>query len=318
MQRRIDRRREKVAEAEATTLYALLCLAAVACFPGERASAPPCPNRFGAGEHSLSFVHEGVRRHYLLHLPEKRPAGKRLPLLLAFHGLGGSAREQMEDSGFNALSDRHRFAVAYPEGIANADGGQAWNGGLCCAFGQPDRDDVSFVRKLVRNISDRTCIDPKRVYAAGSSNGGHLSYRLACEASDLVAAVGSVVGVLLIPTARCRPSRPVPVLHIHGTADAIVPYRGGRTIRELDYPSVPEVLAFFRRLNGCDDPERVWLSAGPVRCSSPGRCRGGGEVAHCRVEGMGHCWPGAPGCSDGAPLQASQVLWEFFSRHRLP
>ncbi len=318
MRRRIERQLVRGAANVKAALCLLFCLASFGCIPGERTNPPLCPDRLAAGEHSLSFEHEGVRREYLVHLPGKRPAGKRVPLVLAFHGLGGDAREQLVDSGFNALSDRHGFAVAYPEGIANAGGGRAWNGGLCCAFEQPERDDVGFVRALVRDISNKTCIDPKRIYAAGSSNGGHLAYRLACEASDLVAAVGPVIGVLLIPRKQCRPARPVPLLHIHGTADAIVPYEGGRTIRGLDYPPVPEVLAFFRRRNGCDTRERVWLSSDRVYCSSPRKCRENGEVAHCRVEDMGHCWPGAPGCDDGGSLQAGRVLWEFFSRYRLP
>src|SRR5262249_49794212 len=124
-------------------------------------------------------------------------------------------------------ADKRNFIVAYAQGLGLASDG--FNGGDCC--GEPawidHTDDVAFAKALRDQIAASYCIDPKRVHGAGFSNGGFMSYRFICEASDVFASVASVSGVLGVPPETCKPSRPVAMLHVHGTADPTVPFKGG-------------------------------------------------------------------------------------------
>ena len=189
-------------------------------------SAAPAPRRpLEPGDHWLSVRHEGRARRYLVHVPPAAASGRALPLLLSFHGAGGSAAGQQRFSQTDAVADREGFFVVYPEGT-DSGGLLVWNAGTCCGprvAGQVD--DVGFALAVVDDLALRTAVDPHRLYATGMSNGGMMAHRLAAEASTRVAAIAPIAGGLVFQ--RFAPARPVPVLHIHSLDDPIALYRGG-------------------------------------------------------------------------------------------
>jgi polyhydroxybutyrate depolymerase len=248
-------------------------------------------------------------------VPKGYKAGAPTPLVLNFHGYTMNASGEAIFSGMSPKSDNEGFVLAYPEGIATS-----WNGGACCGQAKSSNvDDVGFARAVVADIQARLCVDPKRVYACGMSNGGFLAHRLGCEAADLFAAIAPVAAVLGIPPASCKPSRPVPVIHFHGTNDMIVPYNGNALI---DYPSAPETFKGWAARDGCTDAQPAQtLQKGAAACATYQSCSAGAKVTLCTIQGEGHCWPGQSVCPYGTSntdISANDVMWDFLRGFALP
>jgi polyhydroxybutyrate depolymerase len=214
----------------------------------------------------------------------------------------------------SATADAHGFAVAYPAGLSTS-----WNAGICCGAAAVGLiDDVGFARAVVADASGKLCIDEKRVYSTGMSNGGYLSHRNGCESADLFAAIAPVAGVIGIPQQACAPSRPVPVIHFYGTADSLVPYAGGGA---LGSPSVADTDAGWAARNGCTGAPVTTYQQGLVHCETHEACDAGTQVTLCTVEGGGHCWPGQAACPFGwstTDISANDAMWEFFQGFSLP
>jgi len=235
-------------------LWGMLFLAALACgkTPVAPPPSPPAPTGVslpvGDSEHTL--VYAGLERSYVLHIPPGYESSHPAALVLAFHGITLDAYEMMRISGFDAQSDAAGFIVAYP----NASGEQkSWNGGHCCGQAARDNvDDVGFVRAVIAELSASLNIDPKRIYATGFSNGAILTYRLGCEMADQIAAIAPVSAT---PAREdweaCQPSRPLPVIHFHGTEDEPNPYNGGVTPGGVQFVSVEEAIRFWVDFDGC-------------------------------------------------------------------
>ncbi|HEY2667883.1 MAG TPA: PHB depolymerase family esterase [Actinomycetota bacterium] len=261
----------------------------------------------------------GRERSYRLYRPGSVEAGTPAPLVVVLHGGYGSAGQAEQAYGWDELADRHGFLVAYPDGV-----GRSWNAGWCCGPAHlQDVDDVGFVGALVADIAAGGSVDPRRVFAAGVSNGAMLAYRIACESPGLLTAIGAVAGTMVC---ECPEPRPVSVLHIHGLEDRNVPFWGGVGPKAADRrqrPSVPSVIQFWRTGGGCGRPAvdddgqvRRELAAGP----------GGIEVALVTLAGVGHVWPGSrpPSPRVSAMLDldppsnvidATGELWSFFAAH---
>lgn len=276
-----------------------------------REDARPCASgTLVSGRYSLAFG--GETYGYVVHAPPGHDGSRRLPLVLSWHSFTGTAEKQEAATGMDAIADRDGFLVVYPDSPDDA-----WNGGTCCAYKNLERDDVGFARALVAELQRAACVDPRRIYSTGMSNGGFMSYRLACEASDLFAAVAPVSAKVGIPD--CAPARPVPVLHFHGTEDSIVPYSS-------DYLSaegltVPEMLGRWADRDGCTGTPGVEYTRGRVTCVEWRPCAGGASVQLCTDEGGDHCWPGSPTCPFPNPttdIDANQYMADFFARFTLP
>ncbi len=259
------------------------------------------------------------------------PAGG-WPLVLAFHG-GQSHPELMRRfSGLDALAASGRAVVVFPAGTGSREGLFTWNGGNCCGEARADgSDDVGFVNALLDAVAARLPIDPHRVHATGMSNGAMMAYRVGAELADRIASIAPVAGPLAL--ASITPSRPVPVLHFHGTRDQFTPLDGGvgrRSITRVSHRPVLEGLLEWVHANGCDS-EYV---REPIPCSdeeiSVERLRWGrsgsdpdsaaGEVVFYRIEGGGHTWPGRRPDSfflgpSALSLDANAIIWDFFERH---
>ena len=280
------------------------------------------------GEHRLALQHGGLTREYLVQVPPQYRAGTAWPLVLSFHGGGGNMEIQANDRYYGLVSHAREagYVIVFPNGFSRLRSGKlaTWNAGLCCGQARERNvDDVGFVRAVVADVRRRLDIDPRRIYAQGMSNGGMLSYRLACEMADTFAAIAAVAGTDGSPA--CSPSRPVPVLHIHARDDDRVLFNGGSgsaSATHADFVSVPETVAKWSRLNGCLAQPRRVLEVPGAWCETRAPCREGSEVQLCVTETGGHAWPGGRkvlGDQAGSDaIAANDVIWRFFSRHPRP
>jgi polyhydroxybutyrate depolymerase len=249
-----------------------------------------------------------------VHVPASYDPGKGTALVLNFHGFSSNAAQEALLSQMNGKADAAGYIVVYPEGTNSS-----WNAGACCGQAVTDMvDDIGFVKDLLDTAADRLCVDAHRIFVTGMSNGGFLSNRIGCELADRVAAIAPVAGVLGMPT--CTPSRPMPVMHFHGTADTLVPYDGSAA---MGFISVADDFANWAARDGCtDDMPANTFTNGDSSCSSYQHCAGGAEVTLCTVQNGGHTWPG------GTPvptlgytttyLSADDAMWSFFQAHPLP
>ncbi|MCX6032069.1 MAG: hypothetical protein NT169_22580 [Chloroflexi bacterium] len=268
------------------------------------------------------IVSGGQRRSYLLHVPASYDPAIPAPLVISIHGFAEWPAHQMQISRWNDLADRHGFIVVYPAGTGFP---RRWQtSGQAPAPADP-LGDVRFIADLMDALAQRYNIDPTRVYANGLSNGGGMSYLLACQLADRIAAVGSVSGAYLFPLSACQPTRPVPFIAFHGTADPIVPYVGGPSASfALPFPVVPDFIAAWAGRSGCDASPVPLPANGEVSGVQYTGCRAGADVIFYTIAGGGHAWPGG----DSLPrfivghttqdMDATAVMWAFFSQHPLP
>jgi polyhydroxybutyrate depolymerase len=270
---------------------------------------------------------DGIKRSYIVHIPAAYlKSQEALPLVLSFHGGGGNAENEMRVSNFNPLADEKGFIVAYPNGDGRLqDKLLTWNGGTCCGYALANNiDDVAFVRALVADLQTIAKIDLKRVYATGLSNGGIFSYRLACDASDLIAAIAPVSGTQNY--IRCRPRAPVSVIHFHGTADENVPYQGGsgsKSIAGVQFTSVKDSIDYWVNFDQCQAAPKTETFA-DIKHDTYINCADGTAVELYSVIGGGHAWPGSDGPAGPVgdqptlSISATKLIWDFFASHPKP
>jgi polyhydroxybutyrate depolymerase len=282
-----------------------------------------CTGGAGAASATVSLSYGGTARSYDLHVPSGSPGGPR-PLVVNLHGYTGSPAQQEGLTAMNTLADSEGFFVAYPQGLGSTPD---WNAGACCsAASEGDRDDVGFLNAVVDDIAAKTCVDLARVYSMGFSNGGMMTYRLACQDSSRFAAAASVSGSAVVPLdGTCAPVHPMPLFHVHGNADPLVPYDGGAGGLPLSgrptpiFPAAADEVAAFRTKNACPAASTVYFDDGNAHCDHWGPCQGGSEVIFCTIDQGGHAWPGGTGVfSESSPLDATAQIWTFFKRHTLP
>ena len=259
-----------------------------------------------------NFMFGGLNRTYAVYLPASFQPDETLPLVVALHGLTQNGASMMSFSGFNAIADTGNFVVVYPDGISNA-----WNVGFS---GGSTADDVGFLVALVDSLHQQYNIDNNRVYATGFSNGGFMSYKLACEVPATFAAIASVSGTMTEASlANCHPAMAMPVLHIHGTSDFVVSYTGN-----YGNVSADAVLAVWTGFNNCpsipvveDLPDLV-SDGSTVERYTWAPCDDGSEVVLLKVLNGGHTWPGSVGVTGigitNRDIVASSEIWNFVKR----
>lgn len=257
----------------------------------------------------------GVSRTYLLHEPAGVAPGVSVPALIVFHGAGADAVKAERVTGFTADANDDGFLVAYPNGTpANAiDGELAWNAGACCGLPRVDDvDDVAFVMAMIAELVAEYSVDPERVFLAGFSNGGMLSYRLACEYGNAFAGIAVVGGALNYTP--CEPPTPVSVLIVHGTTDATVPYGGGPTndntaarFGQWNNTSVEFATEFWLDNDRCES-DAVSTSQDTLALDSYLDCALGSRVQVATIAGGTHTWPRL----ESSGVDASELILEFF------
>lgn len=193
----------------------------------------------------------GGDRPVTLHVPPAYVAGVPAPLVILLHGYGASGALEDLYLGLTAVSDARGFLYARPDGTVDAAGKRFWNAtDGCCNFDNASVDDSTYVSSLITQIKARYAVDPKRVFLIGHSNGGFMSYRMACDHPDQIAAIASLAGAMWTDATKCTPGKPVAILQIHGTADATVGYGGGQ-IQGRTFPSAETTVNDWVTLNGC-------------------------------------------------------------------
>lgn len=295
----------------------VLILSTLAC---TRNSAIP------AGDLAKTLIHDGTERTYVVHVPASYDGSQSVALVLDLHGGGGNANTQMRTSGFSQLADDQGFIVVYPNGSGRReDKLLTWNGGTCCAYAVTNQiDDVGFLRAVVAEIQSEYDIDPKRIYATGMSNGGIMSYRLACDAADLFAAVAPVAGTQNY--VRCNPTQSVSIIHFHGTDDGHVGYNGGSgpdSFVDVPFTSVKDSIDFWLNVNQCNTTPQS-ESFEDIQHDTFSNCANGTAVELYTIVGGKHAWPGGGGPAwpgGDQPTQsisATEIIWAFFKSHPKP
>jgi len=281
-----------------------------------------------SGERVRTVEVDGLKRSYLVHVPPQYDPKKPTPVVLALHGAGMNASLMATISGLSSTADQAGFIVVYPNGTGSTQYFLVWNSGLFHGrrTGQWP-DDVKFIDRLLDDLESAANVDTRRVYATGLSNGGMMSYRLAAELSQRIAAVAPVAGTMA--TDEPCPGRPVSVLHIHGTADPLVPFAGpGEGMQKfVKFKSVRESIRIWTQINGCpqtpqatDLPDTDKKDGTRVKREFYGPGKDGAVVVLYVIEGGGHTWPGwlLPTLLLGKTtrdISANDLIWEFFERH---
>ena len=317
----------------ATLIFAIVALALVtvllstgASFASPGSATPLAVGTAGppVGDSTQQLVSGGLTRTFLVHVPASYTGSAAVPLVLAYHGLGGTGQGMSVLTHFSRVADKDGFIVVYPDGI-----NKAW-------MTNPSVDDTRFTRDLIGYLEAKYKIDARRVYATGMSNGGFMCYSLAYGLSDLIAAFAPVSALLPSPSAYLKFPRPVPVHIIQGTADPLVPYNGGplspiASNSKVTVMSAPNTASYFAKLDGCSTsatteslPDKVPTDGSTAKRATYGGGRNGTEVVLITVVGGGHTWPGGlqylpasvvgPVCQD---FDASELIWQFFARHTL-
>ncbi len=259
--------------------------------------------------------------------------------MVALHGAFSTAKKMEVVSGFSRLADREEFIAVYPNGIGLYTLLRHWNSGHCCgAARQKNIDDVAFLEAVIEHVCNRLKVDRSRIFMAGMSNGGMMTYRFAAERSTLVAAAAVVAGTIggkpsadepewRIPV----PGAPVPLIVFHGRDDQSVPYEGGLDVRRRvgrkkgagrTWISVAESVKFWVEYNGCDpQPALQQLREGRILRQVWSEGRDESQVVLYTIEGWGHVWPGRhfTNALENDPIRdfdAAQIIWEFFKNYQ--
>jgi polyhydroxybutyrate depolymerase len=261
-----------------------------------------------------SFYYGGIERSYRIYIPASYDPQEEVPLLFNLHGYGSNNLEQEFYGDFRTIADTANFIIIHPNGTYDNNNNRFWN-----TFGNSNVNDVGFLSDLIDTISSGYNIDQKRIYSTGMSNGGFMSYHLACFLSDMVAAVACVTGSMTNATINtCDPIYPVPAMQVHGTQDATVPYNGN-----FFFVAIETLVDFWAQHNNCE-PEPMVVQIPNIDttdgCTAEqfiySGCDQGTSVEFFKVIGGGHSWPGAPVNIDvtNMDFNASVEIWRFLSQ----
>ena len=253
-----------------------------------------------------TIVHDGMNREYILYVPNSYDGTSSIPLLLNFHGFGGSASQFMQEADMRSLAEADTFILVYPQGSC-LDGSSHWNPCPTGGDNKSTADDVGFVEAMISEISSQYNLDMERIYAAGYSNGGMMAYGLANYKSDLIAAVASVSGTMLNCTGPT--SHPMPVVHLHGTSDAVVSYNGSN-----DWNSVQSTLDYWTSFNNTiSTPTINTDNTGGMTIEHYSFEQGDNSVSveHYKYIGGDHVWFNEPYQGQNA----SELVWNFMSKY---
>jgi polyhydroxybutyrate depolymerase len=238
-----------------TTLVALIgaCAGEAAPSVPSPATATPSPSTPPAIAAPSAELVVGGDRPVTVHVPASYDASRPAPLVILLHGYTGSGQGQDEYFQLAPAADARGYVYVYPDGTIDSDNNRFWNAtDACCNLDNAGVDDVAYLTGVIAEIQAKLAIDPKRIAFVGHSNGGFMSYRMACDQAGLVAAIVSVAGVTFADPDDCAPSEPVSVAQIHGTADDVIRYHGGVLIN-ASYPGAEETAEAWATYDGCGD-----------------------------------------------------------------
>jgi polyhydroxybutyrate depolymerase len=287
-----------------------------------------CPGTLSAGDSNETIMSGGRSRSFIVHIPTGYNGSSPVPVVFDFHPLGGSGAQQEGSTGWKQKGDTSGFITVFPTGTAGGIG-NSWNVGRCCGNAQMEQvDDVQFTRDVIMWLEAHTCVDPKRIYASGGSNGGGMAYMLACQAADVIAAVAPVDfdcitapgGPTAMPTCACTLPRPISVTQFRATGDQAVPYNGGMTPVPADCPpggncgtfDFPGAMTNFQTCEQFDLCTGA-ATTNPINshCQTYPTCGAGTEVTLCT-------WQGGSHLGQYQTLDIVNTAWQMFQKESLP
>jgi len=305
----------------------LLLISTASILPNSVLSEDGSPKITRPGDYVFTVNHDGLARKYRVHVPKGYDPALPTPVLFALHGGGGNMDYQANDRryGLISASERDRFIAVFPNGYSKWRSGRfaTWNAGACCGDARGKHiDDVGFIRQVVDDVTRKLNVDRDRFFAAGMSNGGMMSYRLACELPDIFKAIAAVAGT--DNTTTCQPTKPISILHIHAENDDHVLFNGGAgpgafrdESKVTDFTSVPTTISKWVASNHCSPiPKRILEKPGAY-CDLYSPCRANVRVQLCVTDTGAHSWPGGTKPRSEAPstaVSANDVMWKFFTR----
>ena len=263
------------------------------------------------------LTHKGLDRYYYIQLAHPEAEGLS-SVLFNLHGYGSDAIEQMNYTNFNNLANtkENNFILIHPQGAplntALTSSSSHWNSGGWTIGSTVD--DVDFIDTIIALVSQKYDLNQNRIYSTGMSNGGFMSYHLACNLSSKIAAVASVTGSMSSETYEsCNPDHPTSILQVHGSIDVTVPFQGNSA---LGMRSVNDVMDYWKLYNACDvDPTSIIIDYFDIEIAvqhdTYSNCLNDVNVELYKIEGMGHTWPykGRYGIS------ATEIIWEFINTY---
>ncbi len=275
-----------------------------------------------------SITVDGRTRTFLVNLPPNYYLTSGFSLVIAMHGGGGDAYQFERTSLLTDKANAAKFIVVYPEGVKSNKllHARTWNAGECCDYAVDHNiNDVKFIGILIDTLLADYKINRRKVYATGHSNGGMMSYRLASEIPEKIAAIAAN-GCTMVTTQPCNPSRPVPVLHMHSVLDKNVPYTGGVGTGPgagVDYHSVDSTLTVWAQVDACNTTPEVVRDDTAYKFTRWYDCANNVAVEYYLTQDGGHAWPGglkgsAMGDKPSKVINANNLLWNFFKRFQLP
>jgi polyhydroxybutyrate depolymerase len=293
------------------------------------------------GDHPLTLKAGGLERHYIVHVPRGDDGKKPLPVVIMFHGGGGTSQGAMRETGWTQKADAEGFLAVFPDATPPdptkpgrfGSNGQIWNDGSGRFHaGEKQIPDIAFVNAMLDDLAKRFTVDRKRVYATGFSNGASMAFRVGAELSERIAAIAPVSGALWIKD--LKPARPVSLFYITGDADPLNPLAGGvpkfatggasKDMLSQKKPPAREHVAAWARAIGCEAEPETLTSTPGVTTLIYHKGRGGSEVRFATIKGHGHIWPGGENllpeswvgkASD--KFHATDAIWDFFQNHTL-
>ncbi len=296
-------------------------LAAFILLSSCKKTVPPAD---GIYRFSGTLTVDGLQRTYMLNLPPNYYDSSNFALVIAMHGGGGSATQFEATNKLTDKANTAHFAVVYPNGV-EGDGllkARTWNAGSCCDYAvRQNINDVKFISVLIDTLLSKYKINSKKVFATGHSNGGMMSYRLACELSDKIAGIAPNACTMVVSS--CNPSKPVPVLHMHSVNDQNVPYKGGygngTGTTGLWLAPVDSVLTVWASKNTCAIGPTVITNDSKFKYTKWSSCNKNNTIDYYLTTDGGHAWPGglkgsAIGDDPSTFINANDLLWEFFSK----
>ena len=251
-----------------------------------------------------SITKDGVIREYLLDVPESHDStGSALPLVLNFHGSGGCPDDYREaESDFRTLANTHNFLLVYPQGVLDAEGLPEWRPIADSGTSIQDNDFI-FVEEIIADISREYNVDTEAIYAIGLSNGGMMAYGLACRRGNLIAAAGIVSATMLTDT--CDQNAYTSIIHLHGSADNIVPLEGNQ-----DFPAVTTGIEYWKTHNNTMTSTSDELNNGSVTREVYSGGIEDTSVVLYTIQNGSHIW-----FNDTIDGQSpNQILWDFVSQ----
>ncbi len=263
-------------------------------------------------QQNISFAFDGLNRTYHLYIPPNLPPNA--PLVFVLHGYMQDNNWAQANLSFNAIADTAGFVVCYPQGTSDILGFTHWNAGLNVS----STDDIGFLSALANFLQSNYQLNPNCTFSCGFSNGGFMSYTLACEAPEIFRAIGSVSGTMSGDTwDNCNTTNVTPVLQFHGVDDGTIPIEGrpGDIFGWGGAPRIRTIVDFWSDKNNCTilDSLQASLNAKAYFHRSG---TGGNEVWYYEIENHGHVWPGTlqSGVTDNSGIHASSILWDFFNQ----